>query len=95
MPKFSSINGTSNQNGMYFSSDEKVIHENLKVDTLQSAEKDCEKILTPKICDNQTLAYAVRDLVLRAFLTETINGSSLVRSHHSQTYGSAKQLFVF
>ena len=68
MPTFSTYNdsSTETQEAMYFCSDEEIIIENVKVGTFRSADKHCEKIFTPRICDNQSLAHAVRDLALKA-----------------------------
>ena len=66
MPKFSPQNGTNTQTGMYFCSDDQVSSNNVKFGSIQSAEENCKRILTPKICDNQSLAYALRDLAVEA-----------------------------
>ena len=68
MPKFSTYNDSviETQEAMYFCSDEEVSIGNVKVGTFRSAEKRCGKLLTPKICDNESLAYVIRDLALMA-----------------------------
>ena len=51
---------------MYFCADEKVSEQSVKIGTFQSAEENCNRILTPKICDNQTVAYKIQKLALKA-----------------------------
>ena len=66
MPKFHPYNSSNTQTGMYFCSDEEVSEQNVKIGTFQSAEEKCNRILTPKICDNQTVAYKIQNLTLKA-----------------------------
>ena len=46
---------TVNQTGFYFCANDIMIDENLQFGTFQEAEKNCENILTPKICNNRTV----------------------------------------
>ena len=66
MPKFATYNDSNIHTGMYFCSDEEVTSDIVKFGTFESAEDHCAKILTPKICDNQDLADAIRGLALKA-----------------------------
>ena len=67
-PKFSTYNDSDGrtQESMYFCSDDEVTSENVKVGTFQSAEKNCEEILLPRICDDESMADKVRDLAIKA-----------------------------
>ena len=62
MPKFATFSNSTKDTAIYFCSDEEVTDENIKVGTFKSAEAHCGKILTPKICDDQSLARKIRDL---------------------------------
>ena len=68
MPKFSTYNDsvTRLEAAMYFCSDEEVSIDNVKIGTFRSAEEHCGKILTPRICDNKSLAETIRDLAIKA-----------------------------
>ena len=68
MPKFSTYNDsvTRTEAAMYFCSDEEVSIDNVKIGTFRSAKKHCGKILTPRICDNKSLAETIRDLAIKA-----------------------------
>ena len=65
MPKFATFSNSTKDTAMYFCSDEEVTNDNIKVGTFKSAEAHCEKILTPKICDDESLARKIRDLALQ------------------------------
>ena len=68
MPRFLTYNDSDirTEKSLYFCSDDEVTIENVKVGTLRSAEEYCEKILTPRVCDDRILAEKIRNVTLKA-----------------------------
>ena len=68
MPKFSTYNDsdTRTQESLYFCADDEITIGNVKVGTFRSAEELCEKILTPRVCDDRILAEKIRNVTLKA-----------------------------
>ena len=68
IPKFLTYNDSDirTQKSLYFCSDDEITVGNIKVGTFRSAEEHCEKILTPRVCEDRTLAEKIHNVTLKA-----------------------------
>ena len=61
---------SANHTGFYFCANDVIMDKNLKYGTFQQANEKCKDILTPKICNNQTLK---RELIELSTISEVIS----------------------
>ena len=57
---------TSQLKGFYFCAEDSLSETSLKFGTFQQANRDCPKIMTPRICDNQYLVNKITNLALKS-----------------------------
>ena len=67
MPKFlDTTEQRTLHRAYFFCKGDKLTQMNMKLGTLEDAKNNCAQIYTPKICNNETEASLLEDLIIRA-----------------------------